>query len=79
MVKPYCETCGKHNSECNCRPKTMVQILRDVSLIQAYGCRFCLHVGSIAILFGSVKNGRGPRLEICTLFHWFRWSKGYRE
>lgn len=56
-----------------------IQIIRDVAYTQAFGCRFCLHVGSIAVLFGTVSNGRGPRLEIMTPYRWFRWSRGYRR
>lgn len=56
-----------------------MEIIRDTAFTQGHGCRFCLHVGSIAILIGSVTDGRGPRLEICTPMRWFRWSKGYRK
>lgn len=54
-----------------------MEIKRDVYSLQAYGCRFCLHIGSIALLFGRMENGRGPRVEICTPARWFRWSWGY--
>lgn len=56
-----------------------MEIIRDVAYTQARGCRFCLHIGSVAIMFGRVANGRGPRLELFTQRHWFRWSRAYRE
>lgn len=46
---------------------------------QAHGCRFCLHVGSVAVYFGTLKDGRGPRIEILTPKRWFRYSPGYRQ
>lgn len=55
------------------------QVQRDVAYTQGFGCRFCLHIGTTAYLFGSVPDGRGPRLELFTPCHWFRWSKGYRK
>lgn len=79
MVKPYCKNCTKHNSECRCSMPSMCQVIRDVEYTQAYGCRFCLQIGSTAYLFGTVIGGRGPRLELFTPLRWFRWSKGYRE
>lgn len=57
----------------------MITIETDVAYLMAYGCRFCLHVGTVAILFGSGVNGRGPRLEVCTPRHWLRWSRGFRD
>ncbi len=51
--------------------------IKDCLYTQAHGCRFCIQIGSTAYLFGSKKGGRGPRLEICTGYHWFRWSRGY--
>jgi hypothetical protein len=57
----------------------MIQIHRDVASTQAYGCRFCLHTGSIAVYFGRMTGGRGPRLELFTPLHRFRWSKGFRD
>ena len=57
----------------------MIHILRDAAYTQGFGCRFCLHVGGTAILFGNKKNGRGPRLELLTPLHWFRWSRGYSK
>lgn len=56
-----------------------MQIIRDVAYTQAFGCRFCLQLGSTAYLFGKVNNGRGPRLELFTPRHFFRWSRGYRK
>lgn len=56
-----------------------MSIIRDCYYTQAYGCWFCLHIGSTALLFGSGANGSGPRLEICTPARWFRWSWGYRK
>lgn len=47
-----------------------------VAYTQAKGCRFCLHVGSIALYFGSMPAPRhGARLELFTDRHHFRWSK----
>lgn len=57
----------------------MVVIKRDVAYTASYGCWFCLHVGSVAIYLGRGVKGSGPRLEIMTPRHWFRWSKGYRD
>jgi hypothetical protein len=57
----------------------MISIDTGCFYTQAHGCRFCLHVGTLAIYFGRVKNGRGPRLEILTPKRWFRWSPGYVE
>ena len=57
----------------------MIRLLRDVSYTQAYGCRFCLHIGGTAVLFGRKSNGRGPRLELFTDSHRFRWSGGYER
>ena len=58
---------------------TMVEIVRDVEYTQAYGVRFCLHIGTVAFMFGRATNGSGPRLELLTPRHWFRWSKGYKN
>ncbi len=57
----------------------MIQVRTNTAYTQAYGVRFCLHVGGVALYFGSGVRGRGPRLELCTPYHWFRWSKGYRD
>lgn len=54
-------------------------VIRDVEYLTAYGCRFCLHLFSTAYLFGSGVKGRGPRLEICTPRHWFRFSPGFQD
>jgi len=54
----------------------MVHVQKDVEYTQAYGCRFCLHFRTTAFLFGRKKSGSGPRLEIMTPRHWFRWSAG---
>lgn len=56
-----------------------IQIRHNVEYTQAYGCRFCLHIGATAIYFGSGVKGAGPRLEICTPLHWFRWSRGFKD
>lgn len=61
------------------REIAMIHIQTNVASTQAYGCAFCLHVGSIAILFGRKNHGRGPRLEIVTPLHWLRWSRGYER
>lgn len=50
-------------------------IKRDVAYTQAWGCRLCLHVGSVAMYFGR-HAGAGARLELLTPLHWFRWSRG---
>jgi len=60
-------------------PLSTVEIRRGVHSTQAYGCWFCLHVGAMAIYFGSGLRGRGPRLEICTPARWFRWSRGFLD
>ena len=52
-----------------------IEIERNVSHTQAYGCRFCLHVGYTAIYFGRMTGGRGPILQIMTPFRWFRWCR----
>lgn len=57
----------------------MIIIKRDVAYTMAYGCRFCLHIGTVAIYFGSGVQGRGPRLEVLTPQHWFRWSGGFKD
>jgi hypothetical protein len=54
-------------------------IIRDVEYTQAYGCRFCLQIGTVAFCFGSGVKGRGPRIELLTPRHRFRYSKGYRD
>ncbi len=56
-----------------------MQILTNVAYLQAYGCRLCIHIGSTAFLFGKKEKGRGPRIEIWTPYHWFRYSRGYTE
>ncbi len=57
----------------------MVRIENNVAYTQAFGCRFCLHIGSLAIFFGNKTGGRGPRVEIMTPCRWFRWSSGYMD
>ncbi len=57
----------------------LMRIVTNVAYLQAYGCKLCIHIGSIAFLFGKKEKGRGPRIEICTPFHWFRYSRGYTE
>jgi hypothetical protein len=56
----------------------MIEIKTKTASTQAYGCWFCLHIFSTAIYFGSGVKGRGPRLELFTPLHRFRWSSGYR-
>ena len=64
----------------------MIRVQRGVDYTPAHGSRFCLHVGTVAIFFGSCSTGRqdgrptgaGPRLELFTPQVWFRWSWGYR-
>jgi hypothetical protein len=53
----------------------MMKIKRDVIYTQAFGCRLCLHIGTIAVYCGRCGSGRGTRLEICTPRHWFRWTR----
>lgn len=50
-------------------------IKRNVEYTQAYGCQFCLHIGSIAFMFGK-RDGSGRRLELFTPRHCFRYSSG---
>ena len=57
----------------------MIQIEKNVAYTQAFGCRFCLHIGGTVIAFGKMTGGRGPRLELCTERHWFRWSRGFKK
>jgi hypothetical protein len=57
----------------------VIEVRRNVAYTQGYGCRFCLHVGSVAFFFGRVRGGAGPRLEVLTPRRWFRWSSGYRD
>lgn len=55
----------------------MIRISTAVEYTQAGGCQFCLHVGTVALYFGRRSGGqRGPRLELFTPLHVFRWSKG---
>lgn len=55
------------------------QVRSAVAYTQAFGCRLCLHVGSIAFFFGRKRDGRGPRIEVLTPLHKFRYSRGYRD
>jgi hypothetical protein len=55
-----------------------VSVQRDVAYTQAKGCCLCLHVWTWAIYFGRRASGRGPRLELLTPLHRFRWSRGYK-
>ena len=55
----------------------IMRIERDTVHTQAYGCRFCLHVGYTAMYFGRMAGGRGPMLQIMTPFRWFRWCRGH--
>jgi hypothetical protein len=48
----------------------MVRIKTNTAYTQAAGCFFCLHVGSVAIYFGS--SGPGHRLELFTPEQRFR-------
>jgi hypothetical protein len=52
-----------------------VTVCHNVAYTQAYGCRFCLHICRTAFFFGR-KKGYAARLEIFTLRHWFRYSRG---
>ena len=58
-------------------PKNLIEVKRNVEYLQAFGCRLCIHIGTVAVLFGRKSNGRGPRVELFTPRHWFRWSKGF--
>lgn len=53
-----------------------IEVRGNVALSQAYGCRFFLHVGSVAIFIGGPWRGWPVRLELCTPYHWFRFSRG---
>jgi hypothetical protein len=57
----------------------MIRVRTQTEYTQAFGCRFCLHVGSVAFFFGSKPDGSGPRVELFTPLHWFRWSRGYTD
>ena len=48
----------------------------NVEYMQAANCRFCLHVGTIALVIGLKPNGYGRRLELFTPRHMFRYSSG---
>ncbi len=52
------------------------EIHRDVVFTQAKGVGFCLHIGSTAFYFGNSRGSGGPRLELFTGHHRFRWSWG---
>ncbi len=57
----------------------MISVDTGCVYTQAHGCRFCLHIWTIALYFGRKLNSRGPRLEIVTPKRWFRWSPGYTQ
>jgi hypothetical protein len=56
-----------------------IEIESGVDHTQAYGCRFCLHIGQTAIYFGQMAGGRGPILQIMTPFRWLRWCRGHYD
>ena len=56
----------------------MIYVRRNVLYTQAKGTYFCLHVGSAALFFGIRLDGKtGPRLELFTDKHRFRWTRGH--
>jgi hypothetical protein len=57
----------------------MIAIDRGVMSTQTKGCRFCLHVGTVAIFFGKKRYGSGARLEILTPMRKLRFSRGTRR
>ena len=57
----------------------MIRLKRDTYYATGYSAWFVLHIGWWCWFFGSGLKGRGPRLELFTPFHWFRWSRGYRQ
>ena len=54
-----------------------MRIKRDVSYTQAKNCRWCLHVGRTAYLFGK-GVGKGAVLEIATPRRFWRFRPAQR-
>lgn len=55
-----------------------MHIKRNVEYTQAYGCQLCVHIGSVAVMFGK-RDGAGRRLELFTPRHLFRYSPGLKR
>ena len=51
----------------------MIFIRRNIMYTQGVSTYFCLHIGTIVIMFGFKPNYMGPRLELFTPYHKFRW------
>lgn len=58
--------------------RPMFQIVTNVLSTQAYGCQFCLHIGSVALMFGR-RDCHARRLELFTPLHRFRYSSGKKR
>lgn len=52
-----------------------MNIVTGIEYIQPRGRMFCLHVGSVAVLFGPKRDTAVARLELFTPLHRFRLSK----
>jgi hypothetical protein len=52
-----------------------VKIERDIMYMQAANCRFVLHIGSTAFVFGEGAGGYATRLELFTPTRWFRFRR----
>jgi hypothetical protein len=76
---PISKTADANSAAFYCYAVEVVMLTVDTGCVytQAHGCRFCLHVGTLAFYFGRRLDGRGPRLELLTPKRWFRWSPGY--
>lgn len=51
-----------------------MRVYTNTAEIQAKAHWLCIHIGTIAVLFGRAKYAH--RIEICTPNRWFRFSKG---
>lgn len=56
-------------------PGLPIEIRSNVYYAQAYGCRYFLQVGSLALYIGNYR-GFATRLELFTHSRWFRFSRG---
>lgn len=50
-------------------------IERNTAYMQAANCRFVLHIGSTAFVFGDGAGGYAARLELFTPCRWFRFRR----
>ena len=52
----------------------LLSIKTNVASLQAYGCKVCLHIGSVAFIIGQRKGDCLFRLELFTPLHRWRIS-----